>query len=187
MEHRIGDDELHEDDRFDLCNAKARCDKSNAGYDVDNDLGGYVNADFCVNAEYFNNAGQYDVDDEHDTVLVGQDSSKEVAYDGEDKFDDTADGRNDSANDNEVFWWDGWPQAGKNNGEVSQDIGKEKVELKETELLVRGQYALASDLIRLQHTGCWSTGLSLPSTGISDVVKGETVERTTCWTMEGKV
>ena len=34
MEHRIGDNELHEDDRFDLCNAKARCNKSNAGYDV---------------------------------------------------------------------------------------------------------------------------------------------------------
>ena len=71
MEHRIGDDELHEGDRFELRNAEARCDKSNAGYDVDNELGGYFNADLWVNAEYFNNAGQYDADDEHDAVLVG--------------------------------------------------------------------------------------------------------------------
>ena len=104
---------------------------------------------------------------------------------GEDEFDDTADSRNDSANDDKVFWWDGWPKAGKNNGEALQDIGKEKVDLKETELLVGGRYALASDLIRLQHTGCWSTGLSLTSTSISDVVKGETVKRTTCWTTKG--
>ena len=59
---------------------------------MDNDLGGYVNADFCVNAEYFNNAGQYDADDEHNAVLVGQDSSKEGGY--------------LTIHDDDIFWWD---------------------------------------------------------------------------------
>ena len=107
------------------------------------------------------------MDDKHDAVLVVRDPGNEAAYDGAEEL--VNDGCNDSANDDEVFWWDGWLPVGKNNGE-EQDIGNKKAELKETELLVGGRYALASDLIRLQHTGCWLTGLS-PSIGISNVVK----------------
>ena len=101
-------------------------------------------------------------------------------------FNNTDDGCIASANDDDFFWWDGWSQAGKNNGEAPGDIGKEKFKLKETYFLVGGRYALASVLIRLQHIGCWSTGLSLQRTGMtSDVVKGDSVERTTCWTTKG--
>ena len=57
--------------RHDLSNDKARYNKSNTGYDLDKEWGGYDNADSCNGAEYLYNVGQYNADDEHDAANDG--------------------------------------------------------------------------------------------------------------------
>ena len=136
MEHRIayGNNELHEDDRYvDLSNDEARYNKSNAGYDLDKDLGGYDNADSCADAVYVYNAGNYDTDDECD-----------AANDGADKYGVDA---NIAYNYNdEVFWWSGYPQ-GDNDGDALVHRTKTEKTGSTTMMLIGVWYSLAAGVI----------------------------------------
>ena len=150
-----------------MSNNEAHYDKSNAGYDVDNDLGGYDSTDSCADAEYFYKAGQYNADDEHD-----------VANDGADKYDNV--NANDAYDyDDEVFWWSGYLQD-DNDGDALVNRTKKEKTGNTTTMLIRGRSLLAAGVI-LTWNPRIATGVDGERLKITDVVNvNQLFRRYTC-------
>ena len=113
----------------------------------------------------------------------------EAAYDGADEFDNADDDCEVYVNDDEVFWWESYSRGDENNKEEPkeepQDIGGNTCSLRETETLIGGRYALASDLLHSQYTRWWPTVCSGRSIGKIYDVESDHTFWTTCKAIRG--